>query len=92
MCSGLGDIGSEQYRYRDRNVPGEEVAKNSKGNNTEGKRKQYGKTKSGRRRRAHTEGPGRLNEEQSESKQNMEQKALRFPSGEGVMPPAVWGL
>lgn len=45
-----------------------------------------------KRRRAHTEGPGRLNEEQSESKQNMEQKALRFPSGEGVMPPAVWGL
>lgn len=35
MCSGLGgDKGSEQYRYRERNVLGEEVAKHLKGNNT----------------------------------------------------------
>lgn len=40
----------------------------------------------------HTEGAGRLNEKQSESKQNMKQKALRFPGGEGAMPPVVWGL
>lgn len=82
----------EQYRYRERKVLGQEGAKTPKGNNTV-RRKQYGNTKSGRRRRrAHTEGPGGLNEEQSKSKQNMEQKALRFPSGEGVMPHAVWGL
>lgn len=40
----------------------------------------------------HTENAWKLNEEQSESKQNMKQKALRFPRGERVMPPAVWGL
>lgn len=51
---GLGDIGREQYRYRERKVLGEEGAKTPKGNNTVRRRKQYGKTKSGRRIRAHT--------------------------------------
>lgn len=61
---------------------------NREGNNTARRRKRYGlNAKSGR---AHTEGLRRR--EQSESKQNAEQKALRFPGGEGVMPPAVWGL
>lgn len=31
---GLGDIGREQYRYREKKVLGEEGAKTPKGNNT----------------------------------------------------------
>lgn len=71
-------------------IQGEGVAQNFNRNNTVRRTKQYDNTKSGRRRRAHTDGPQRR--KQSESKQNMEQKALRFPRGEGVMPPVVWGL
>ena len=61
---------------------------NREGNNAMKRTKRY--SLNARSGGAHTEGPRRR--EQSRSKQNAEQKALRFPGGEGVMPPAVWGL
>lgn len=86
MCSGLWDIGSEPYRYRERNVRRGEVVKAPKGNGTvRRRRKQYGSTTSG----------GDTQEVQGDrvrSKVRANRKALRFPGGEGLMPPAVWGL
>lgn len=80
-------------RDSQRNVLREQMVNTPKETMQLGRRKQYGSARFGRGEdEERRENARRLNEEQSEGKQNMKQKALRFPRGERVMPPAVWGL